>query len=618
MDTKKIQSGEERIKALNFVFTIPELLTHHLDKRPDDVAFQCYDGFEKRWKDVSFLDAYQQVLNWRHAFAGMNIERGARVAMLLPNCLEAVLFDQSALANALVPVPLHAIDTPKSSSYILRDSEAEVLVTNKRLKWKGIEACGELPNLKLVVITDDGDCDDFTGKIPVMSLATWLRQTPKAPLPPGPTPEDLAALVYTSGTTGNPKGVMLTHANILSNLRGVLANITPNSQETLLSFLPLSHTFERTASYYLALGLGYTLAFNRSIATLTEDLKTIRPTVLLSVPRVYEMIYSKIQDGLAKKSKLVRFIFNWAVEVGWRRFCRENNIPVEPSARAWLDPFVASFLDKKVGRSLRQVFGDRIHIYISGGAALPFNVAKTFISLGVPIYQGYGMTETSPVISVNTPGSNHPDTVGPKVQNLEVRLSSEGELQVKGPSVMQGYWKREDATRDIFTEDGWLKTGDLAEITPSGHIKITGRIKEIIVTSTGEKIPPNDLEAAICSDRLFSQVMVVGDDRPFIAALAVVNPDAWKTLCDELGLDPDNPASLVSKEATAAALRRIKKAASGFPNYGVPRQIRLYSEAWTIDNGLLTPTLKLKRRVVYNKFKDDVDAMYEALVPKKK
>lgn len=618
MDTNKIQSGEERIKALNFVFTIPELLTHHLDKRPDDVAFQCYDGFEKRWKDVSFLDAYQQVLNWRHAFAGMNLERGARVAMLLPNCIEAVLFDQSALANALVPVPLHAIDTPKSSSYILRDSEAEVLVTNKRLKWKGIEACGELPNLKLVVITDDGDCDDLTGKVPVMSLATWLRQTPKAPLPPGPTPEDLAALVYTSGTTGNPKGVMLTHANILSNLRGVLANITPNSQETLLSFLPLSHTFERTASYYLALGLGYTLAFNRSIATLTEDLKTIRPTVLLSVPRVYEMIYSKLQDGLAKKSKFVRFIFNWAVEVGWRRFCRENNIPVEPSARAWLDPFVAGFLDKKVGRSLRQVFGDRIHIYISGGAALPFNVAKTFISLGVPIYQGYGMTETSPVISVNTPGSNHPDTVGPKVQNLEVRLSSEGELQVKGPSVMQGYWKREDATRDIFTEDGWLKTGDLAEITPSGHIKITGRIKEIIVTSTGEKIPPNDLESAICSDRLFSQVMVVGDDRPFIAALAVVNPDAWKTLCEELGLDPDNPASLVSKEATAAALRRIKKAASGFPNYGVPRQIRLYSEAWTIDNGLLTPTLKLKRRVVYNKFKDDIDAMYEALVPKKK
>lgn len=618
MDTNKIQSGEERIKALNFVFTIPELLTQHLDKRPDDVAFRCYDGFEKRWKDVSFLDAYQQILTWRHAFAGMNLERGSRVAMLLPNCLEAVLFDQSALANALVPVPLHAIDTPKSSSYILNNSEAEVLVTNKRLKWKGIEACGELPHLKLVVITDDGDCDDFSGKIPVMSLATWLRQTPKAPLPPGPAPEDLAALVYTSGTTGNPKGVMLTHSNILSNLRGVLSNITPNAHETLLSFLPLSHTFERTASYYLALGLGYTLAFNRSIATLSEDLKTIRPTVLMSVPRVYEMIYSKIQDGLAKKSGFVRFLFNWAVEVGWRRFCRENDIPVEPSARAWLDPLVAGFLDKKIGRSLRQVFGDRIHIYISGGAALPQNVAKTFIGLGVPIHQGYGMTETSPIISVNPPGFNHPDTVGPKLKNIEVRLSSEGELQVKGPSVMQGYWKREDATRDIFTEDGWLKTGDLAEITKSGHIKITGRIKEIIVTSTGEKIPPTDLEAAICSDRLFEQVMVVGDDRPFIAALAVVNQEAWKSLCEELGLDPDNPASLTSKEATAAALRRLKKAASGFPNYGVPRQVRLYSEGWTIDNGLLTPTLKLKRRVVYNKFQKDVDEMYEALVPKKK
>ena len=237
----------------------------------------------------------------------------------------------------------------------------------------------------------------------------------------------------------------------------------------------------------------------------------------MSVPRVYEMIYAKLQDGLAKKSKFVRYLFDWAVEVGWRRFCRENGLPVESSSRAWLDPFVAGFLDKKVGSQLRAVFGDRIHLYISGGAALSPAVARTFFALGVPIYQGYGMTETSPIISVNKVGHNHPNTVGPALPNIEVRLGEGDELQVRGPTVMKGYWNREEATKAIFTEDGWLRTGDVCTIYPDGNIRITGRIKEIIVTSTGEKVPPADLESAITSDRLFSQCMVVGDDRPFIA-----------------------------------------------------------------------------------------------------
>mgnify|MGYP000847746671 FL=1 len=603
--------GRERIKALDLLTTLPELLTHHLDKRPDDTVYKQWDASTKSWRDISFKETFDEVLRWRHAFAGLGLARGARVAMLLPNCVDAVYFDQAALSNALVPVPLHAIDTPKSSAYILNDSGAEVLVTNKKLKWKGIREAAETPNLKLVVVTDDADADDETGPIPVLSLATWLERTPRAPLPEGPKATDLACLVYTSGTTGNPKGVMLTHRNILSNVRGVLRSLHPGEHETLLSFLPLSHTFERTTSYYLALGLGYTTAFNRSIATLSEDLKTIRPTVLMSVPRVYEMIYGKLRDGLAKKPAYVRYLFDWAVEVGWRRFCRQNGLPVEPSGRAWLDPFVAGFLDRKIGKTLRAVFGDRIHLYISGGAALSTPVAKVFLALGVNIFQGYGMTETSPIIAVNREGSNHPNTVGPALENLEVRLGEGGELQVRGPSVMQGYWNRDDATRAIFTEDGWLKTGDVAEIYSDGHIRITGRIKEIIVTSTGEKVPPSDLEAAIETDRLFAQTMVVGDDKPYIAALAVVHPDAFKELCDELGLDPEDDASLDAKPVRQAALKRIKLATSGFPNYGVPRQVKLLRDAWTIDNGLLTPTLKLKRNIIRQRYVDEIDALYD-------
>lgn len=608
--------GLERIKALDVLTTLPELLTHHLTVRPDDVAYKVYDNASKSWKDLTFKNVYDQVHAWRHAFAARSeLVRGDRVAMLLPNCPEAVFFDLSALSNTLVPVPLHAIDTPKSSAFILNDSGAKVLVTNKLLKWKQIREAAETPEIRLVVITDDKDCDDLEAPIPVMTKETFLKLGETSHLPKeAPKATDLAALVYTSGTTGNPKGVMLTHRNVISNIQGVLKNLQPSGHETFLSFLPLSHTFERTTSYYLALGLGYTTAFNRSIANLQADFREIRPTVLMSVPRVYEMIYAKLQDGLAKKSKFVRYLFDWAVEVGWRRFCRENGLPVESSSRAWLDPFVAGFLDKKVGSQLRAVFGDRIHLYISGGAALSPAVARTFFALGVPIYQGYGMTETSPIISVNKVGHNHPNTVGPALPNIEVRLGEGDELQVRGPTVMKGYWNREEATKAIFTEDGWLRTGDVCTIYPDGNIRITGRIKEIIVTSTGEKVPPADLESAITSDRLFSQCMVVGDDRPFIAAVAVVNPDEFKTVCGELGLDPAKPESLQDPAFRKAALKRIKTSTAGFPNYGVPRQVHCTLDAWTIDNGLLTPTLKMKRNLIRQRYTAEINALYDTLV----
>ena len=608
--------GLERIKALDVLTTLPELLTHHLTVRPDDVAYKVYDNASKSWKDLTFKNVYDQVHAWRHAFAARSeLVRGDRVAMLLPNCPEAVFFDLSALSNTLVPVPLHAIDTPKSSAFILNDSGAKVLVTNKLLKWKQIREAAETPEIRLVVITDDKDCDDLEAPIPVMTKETFLKLGETSQLPKeAPKATDLAALVYTSGTTGNPKGVMLTHRNVISNIQGVLKNLQPSGHETFLSFLPLSHTFERTTSYYLALGLGYTTAFNSSIANLQADFREIRPTVLMSVPRVYEMIYAKLQDGLAKKSKFVRYLFDWAVEVGWRRFCRENGLPVESSSRAWLDPFVAGFLDKKVGSQLRAVFGDRIHLYISGGAALSPAVARTFFALGVPIYQGYGMTETSPIISVNKVGHNHPNTVGPALPNIEVRLGEGDELQVRGPTVMKGYWNREEATKAIFTEDGWLRTGDVCTIYPDGNIRITGRIKEIIVTSTGEKVPPADLESAITSDRLFSQCMVVGDDRPFIAAVAVVNPDEFKTVCGELGLDPTKPESLQDPAFRKAALKRIKTSTAGFPNYGVPRQVHCTLDAWTIDNGLLTPTLKMKRNLIRQRYTAEINALYDTLV----
>ncbi len=606
----EVDNMQTRRAELQVLRTLPELLTHHLSKRPDLKVYMFYDNRTKQWQTLTVRETYERMMRWARAFAALGLKRGERVAMLLPNGIDAVCFDMAALTCALVPVPLHAIDTAGSSAFILRDSGARYLVTTKLNRWRDIREAMELPDLATVVITDEGIETQTEGGRTVTSIDHWLATGVGAELPPGPEPTDLAGLVYTSGTTGKPKGVMLTHRAILSNINGVLASICPYVTDVWLSFLPLSHTFERLSSYYLALGFGNLVGFNRNIGLLQEDLRVVRPTLMMSVPRVYEKIYSKIQDRLATKPSYVRSIFNWAVEVGWRRYCRQNGLPCPAGLSSLFDPLVAGFLKNKVGASIRNIFGGRPRVFISGGAAFSPQVAKTFLGLGLEILQGYGMTEASPVICVNKLGSNNPATVGIPLSNLEVKLGANDELLVRGPNVMLGYWMRPEDTRAVLDEDGWLHTGDQADIYKSGHVRIKGRIKEIIVTSTGEKIPPGDLEQAIETDNLFDQVMAVGEDRPYIACLAVVNPDQFALFAKELGKDPKAPGILMDKDVRNAALRRIKALTRNFPNYGIPRNVRLLAEPWTIESGLLTPTLKLKRARIRERFAREIDELY--------
>lgn len=608
--TEFVDNMQTRRTELQVLRTLPELLTHHLERRPQIPIYMHFDNRTKQWQTLTVEQTYERVVRWARAFAALGLKKGERVAMLLPNGIDAVCFDLAALTCALVPVPLHAIDTAGSSAFILRDSGARVLVTTKLNRWRDISKAMDLPDLSTVVITDEGiDTEIIDGRT-VTSIDHWLATGEGADLPPGPEPTDLAALVYTSGTTGKPKGVMLTHRSILSNINGVLCGICPDVTDVWLSFLPLSHTFERTTSYYLALGFGNLVGFNRNIGLLQEDMRVVRPTIMMSVPRVYEKIYSKIQDRLAGKSPAVRRLFDWAVNVGWRRFCRKNGLPCASGFSALFDPFVAGFLDKKVGAGIRNIFGGRPRVFISGGAAFNPQVAKTFLSLGIEILQGYGMTEASPVVCVNKFGCNHPQTVGIPLANLETKLGENDELMVRGPNIMVGYWMRPDDTRAVLTEDGWLKTGDQADIYKSGHIRIKGRIKEIIVTSTGEKIPPADLEQAIETDNLFDQVMAVGEDRPYIACLAVVNPEQFEKFAKELGKDPKAENILMDKEVRNAALRRIKALTRDFPNYGIPRNVRLLAEPWTIESGLLTPTLKLKRARIRERYATEINELY--------
>lgn len=603
-------AAKARRSELDLVRVLPELLTHHMEKRPDLPLFTFWLPTEKTWKTINVKETVEQITRWRHALVKEGLTKGDRCAMLLPNGINAILFDQSVLANALVPVPLHAVDTAGSSSYIINDSGAKLLVTGRLNRWEAIRDTENHPALKTVVITGEPVQEHQDGDVRVVGLDQWLTEGNGNELPAGPEPQDLAALVYTSGTTGKPKGVMLTHRAILANVTGVLQNLCPEPEDVWFSFLPLSHTFERTTTYYTAMGFGNRVAFNRNIGLLADDLKVIRPTIMMSVPRIYEKVYDKIQDALVKKPAFVQKLFHTAVDVGYRRFCRKNGLPVQGGFLSLFDPLIAGFLDKKVGAGIRGIFGGRPRIFISGGAAFNPEVSRTFLGLGINILQGYGMTETAPIMSVNKVGDNHPQTVGPALVNIEVRVGENDELQMRGPSLMNGYWNRSADTKAVFTEDGWLRTGDQADIFSDGHIRIKGRIKEIIVTSTGEKVPPADLEQALESDHLVSQAMVVGENRPYIAALVVLNAQEWKKLAAELKLDAEDPLSLETRAARQAVLRRVKAAAAGFPNYAVPRQVRLFLEPWSIENGLMTPTLKLKRGPMRIRFAEAIESLY--------
>ena len=609
---QQTDTSAARAKSLDLLQTLPELLTHNLPDRGDDEAFREYSTREKRWISLTFREMDARVQRWREAFAALNLSRGDRCAMLMPNSIDAICFDQGVLSDALTPVPLHAIDTPGSSAYILSDSGSKVLVTNKYLKWKGIRTSGvDLPDLQLVVITDDEvPAEDSDAHPRVIPLETFLKEGAGTPLPPPPKGGDLAALVYTSGTTGRPKGVMLTHSSLVANCSQTWQCLPLTEQDVSLSYLPLSHAFERTVAYYLAVAVGSQLVISRGIQSLTEDMQHAQPTTMNTVPRVLEKIHTSFVNQIASEGEAAVQTLAWAQEVGWRRFCRKNSLPVEHSPREELDDAAWPDLDAKIGTRVRALFGGRIRDLISGGAALNYSIAKFFCAMGINLRQGYGLTESAPVISMSETVGNHPTTVGKPLPGIEVKLGANDELLVRGPQVMKGYWHRPDATKETFTEDGFLKTGDQADLSDGGRIRIKGRIKEIIVTSTGEKIPPVDLEFAIQSDPLFEQVMIIGEDRPFVAVLVVVNPTRWENFCAELSLDPKDPASYESRQAQRAVLQRIRKLTRQFPQYGVPRAVRILSEHWTPENGMTTSTMKLRRRVITKHYLALIEELY--------
>lgn len=583
--------------------TLHGLFLERVQRTPDAIAYRYFDLGQNTWLSFTWAQSMEQVARWQAALLRENLAAGDRVALMLRNCPQWVFFDQAAMSLGLVVVPLYTVDRADNVAYIVNDSDVKVLLFETEEQWRELcnvrEQLGCVQRLVTLDRVEDPDeprlqCADEW--LPAQAKMGWERVRDRGAL---------ATIIYTSGTTGRPKGVMLSHHNIVYNAYAALLAFDIDEKDTMLSFLPLSHTFERTVGYYISVMAGATVAYARSIALLAEDMKIIRPTILVAVPRIYERIYGAIHAKMAEASPISHKLFTLAVDVGWDYFeYRQGRGAWTPKLLLW------PMLKRLVADKVMDRLGGKLRFSISGGAALPPRVSRLFIALGLPLLQGYGMTETSPIVSANRIGNNFPASVGLPLAGIEVRIGDQDALLVKGPSNMIGYWRNPEATRAMVDMDGWLNTGDTARIGESGHIYITGRIKEIIVMSNGEKIPPSDMEFAILRDPLFEQVMVYGEAQPFLVAMAVVNQAEWEDFARQLGVPADAPESLRDTRVEQQALQRIAALISEFPGYAKIRRVLLTKEPWSIENGLLTPTLKLKRAQVAAHFAEEIKKFY--------
>jgi long-chain acyl-CoA synthetase len=551
---------------------IAEYFTRHLAS-PDRVLYRHFVA--ESWRDATVADVALQIGRWQAAFAAAGLVPGDRIAVCARNGLHWVAIDLAALGLGLVVVPLYVDDNADNIAWCVDNAAARlVIVDNLRLANGLFRLAADAAQRAPVVVLRANDAEAASaGATPVdRFLPERGGEVVALPLPAA----TLASICYTSGTGGRPKGVMLSHANIMANVASCSATGLARSDDRFLSLLPLSHMFERTGGYYLPLSLGAEVVFARGIAQLAEDFATQAPTVVFAVPRIFERFKARIDQSLAG-SVGKRLLFDQCVERGFRVAQRRASL---------LDHLLVPVLRSMVAAPILDRLGGRLRLAVVGGAALDPALSRVFIGLGLAMLQGYGMTEASPVISVNRVDANEPASAGAALPGVETRLLPSGELLVRGANVMLGYWRNEAATQAALDAEGWLHTGDLAEIR-EGRIHIHGRVKDVLVLSNGEKLSPQDVELALLHDPAFEQVMLVGEGRPFVVLLAVSRETDEKRL-----------------------VKRANEQLKGFPRWIRVRRVLATTEPWSVDTGLLTPTLKLKRPQVLAQFRERIDAAY--------
>jgi long-chain acyl-CoA synthetase len=565
------------------------------------------------WVPLSSDEMLKRV---KHVAAGLyaiGIRHGDRVALLSDSRVEWTLTDAGCLFASAVDVPIYPTLTPSQVHYILQDSGASALFLANREKFVELkEVLSDCTQLKHIVFFDAEGVDAADG----LTLAQ-VEEMGRELLERDPnlvdrliaeiTPDDLATIIYTSGTTGEPKGVMLTHANLVSNLIDSSGHLEVGEQDTVLSVLPLSHVFERQAMY-MYLHHGIAVYFAESLQMVGANLREVRPTILVGVPRLFEKIYQRIQEHAVEAGKFAETLLAWSVSVA-REYAHHFNDHTPLPTTLKVQHALAA---KLVFAKWREAFGGKIRLLLSGGAALSEDLASIYIGAGIPIIQGYGLTETSPVISASSFEEYRIGTVGKAIPHVEIRIAEDGEIEVRGPNVMRGYYNKPEETRAAFTDDGWFKTGDIGTLDAEGYLRITDRKKELFKTSGGKYIAPAPIEQAIKGSRFVNQVVLVGSERKFPAALIVPVWEQLESYCKLKGIEVQSRSELCSHPRIIDLLQRqIDGLTPNLARYEKVKKVALLENEFTIEGGELTPTLKIKRRVIDEKYKDVIEKLYE-------
>jgi long-chain acyl-CoA synthetase len=531
------------------------------------------------------------------------IGAGDRVALMAESGPHWPAIDFAVQALGAVLVPIYPTLLPDGAAYIARDSGSRLVFVQGTARLEGLAAVrDEMPSVEILVAIDVDsppagvDTLDRFAEQGADADPAWLEERCREV-----EPEDLATLIYTSGTTGDPKGVMLTHANLVSNLVVSAEILGVERDAVALSFLPLSHSFERTVDYTYFYE-GVTIAYAESVQTVSQNLQEVRPQVFVAVPRVYEKVMARVVEGGTSAGGLRSRLFEWALRVG--REALPRRLAAEPVG--WR----VRLADRLVFSKVRARLGGAFEFALSGGAPLPRDVAEFFWAAGLPIYEGYGLTETSPVISVNVPGAVKLGTVGRPIPGVEVRIASDGEILSRGPNTMRGYFGKPEATAEVIDSDRWFHTGDIGHLDADGFLVITDRKKELIVSAYGKNIAPAPIENALKASRWISQAVVVGDRKPCLAALLVPDFEVARKWASARGLDPDPRALVASPELRGEIQKEVDAVNAELARFEQVRHWELLPAELTLEGGELTPTLKVKRRVVATKYADLLERLF--------
>ena len=556
------------------------------------------------YQDISYAELGESVHAFSKGLNALGVQKDDRVAILSENRPEWAITDFGTLKAGAVTVPMFSTLTAAQVGYILKDSGSKIICVSTEAQLKKVLSIrDEVPTLEQVIIFDPIEGETPESVIQFEAVCELEGEETDA----AATEDDIATIIYTSGTTGDPKGVMLTHANFIFNLQACKSLIDVSDADVLLSFLPLSHVFERLGGHYVPLFSGAKIAYAESTFTVAQNMGEVSPTVMLSVPRLYETMHDRILRAVQEGSPLKQKIFHWGVSVG-SAVSSAIQQGKKPSAILQLQQNIAN---KLVFAKLKAATGGRLRFFVSGGAALPQAIAEFFHAAGILILEGYGLTETSPVISMNHPEGWKFGTVGMPVPGIEVQIAEDGEILTRGPHVMKGYFNNESATAEVIDGEGWFYTGDIGIIDEDGFVKITDRKKNIIVLSNGKNVAPQPIESELVQSPFINQILLVGNERKNLAALIVPNFDALKAWAAENGIATDDLSTMLgTREVQQQIQSEIRSRLTDFADFEQVRRFTLLEKEFSQEADEMTPTLKLKRNVIIERYGDAIEEMY--------